>query len=115
MFENFNINEPEIGDYVICLEYDNDDDKLLQFLSKNIGRYVKIGDDDCPYCIEYKLPRYLAKYFNFNKDEDGNDLKSGTRFYSKNEILYCAKDKKTLKKFLPLDIELFLNSNKFNL
>jgi len=113
IFENFNINEPEIGDYVICFEY-TDDIELLDFISKNIGKYVGKYfdpdiDDGCTYDIKYlNTPKNLINYFNYQG-------KSAKRLYNKNEILYWSKYKKDLEKFLPLDIATLLNANKFNL
>ena len=109
IFENINIGEPEIGDYVICMEYDIDDYKMLNFISKNIGKYIGVGDIECPYEIKYNnVPKYLTDYFNYNG-------KSGERLYSRNEILYWSKYKKNLMRFLPLDVDQLLLNKKFNL
>ena len=111
IFENINKGEPEIGDYVICMEYDIDGatpDKLLNFLSNNIGKYIGVGDIECPYEIKYLNPKDLIEYFNY-------EGKSGRRLYSRDEILYWSKYKKNLMRFLPLDIDQILLNRKFNL
>ena len=111
-FEDIN-SEPELGDYVICSEFpDNDYDiyyEIDKFLIDNVGRYVKnIEDDDdlsqdyC-YIIEYEyVPEHLFKYFPFEKG-----VKNRCRRENRKCIIDFSKDKE--------ELEAKISANKYNL
>lgn len=92
-YEDINIDEPEVGDYVIVKSWS---DKLSNFLNNNFGQIVRfIGSD---VSIEY----------------DENLLKKANIEFPNNQIIlyrtqikYWAKTKEELK--------LFLLANKYNL
>ena len=99
------MGEPKIGDYVYCEEGDgvNHDDKVLIFISNNIGKVYK-------YVYDY----YLIKY-NINFKEEGikkeefqfiGDPKGCRKMYRK-EIKYWSKSKE--------ELELKIATQKYNL
>ena len=100
-FEELN-NEPELGDYVICSEFpENDYDtyyEIDKFLTNNVGRYVKnVEDDDLVedyfYIIEYEnVPDYLFLYF---PEEKG--VKNRCRRLNRKSIIDFSKDKEELE------------------
>jgi len=101
-FEDIN-SEPELGDYVICSEFpENEYDQIYiveQFLSKNVGRYVKNIEDyndlvqDYYYIIEYdNVPEHLFRYFPFEKD-----VKNRCRRQNRGAIIDFSKDKEELE------------------
>jgi hypothetical protein len=100
------INNPKIGDYVVCYEEDEitksikDIPGFKNFLSNNVGRYINVFDSDVfPYEIQYEnIPIHLQEYY-FNDD--------GTRQFSRKQILFHSKDKEKAK--------LFIQAIKYNL
>ena len=88
---------PQIGDYVICQEYDTNDD-ILKFINNNIGVLVEINNDHFNYLIEYEnIPNNIISYFRH-----GNQ-----RQMTLGEIIHCSDNKE--------DLELILNANKYNI
>ena len=119
LFEELNIGEPQIGDWVICKDLDVDADgidEINNFLEKNIGYYlrtpnlndsnIKINTDlrkTYKYLIQYRnVPDELEEEFNFGEPNDFN-----CRIMKREEILFWSKDKK--------DLDPFITANKYNL
>jgi len=110
-----NVNEPEIGDYVIC--QDNEKLKsasaLNNFLQKHMGQYFKVTEktdpisawQKYPYMIRYDyhtIPEELQEeYFMNCKDFDDAIA------MSRDEIKHFSKNKKDL---LP-----YITANKYNI
>jgi len=120
--ENYLINnttEPEIGDYVICSERDdnyNDDEglmKLYEFLDNNVGKYLENKDkkydkygygDFHEYIVQYEnVPQYLLDNKMFITVYDNITV----RPMSKSEIIYWSKNKEKL--------EVLIATNKYNI
>jgi hypothetical protein len=82
----------EIGDYVICSEYDND---INFFIENNIGEVI---DLNCgyPYIVKYNNAPEGLKNKNFHR-----------RGMYKDEIKYVSKNKE--------DLESILLAKKFNI
>lgn len=103
-YEEININEPEVGDYVICKENNSDrsDDKAASFTSNRIGKIVRISlTNTYKYDISYTdIPINLHQFFNTIRGEECRPMKG-------DEIIYWSKDKDEL---IP-----FISSNKYNL
>lgn len=100
-----NINELQIGDYVICHElgYINDDE-IDNFIQNNIGQYTVYDDIiDCPpYVIQYEnIPIRLNDYFNSDNE----------RRMHRDEIIFYSSNKKTVEDFIKIKNDL----KKFNL
>lgn len=103
-FEEINIGEPEVGDYVICKEDNEDrsDDKARDFTIRNIGKIVRISPNlKYKYDVSYEnIPIKLYQFFNdINKEK--------CRPIRYDEIIYWSKNKEEL---IP-----FISSNKYNL
>lgn len=94
------INEPEVGDYVICSEeHDGLSKKLIDFTSNNIGQLIEIdGTQYYPFVVKYddNVPLELEVNFLHN-----------TRGMMRAEIIHYSKNKE--------DLEMILNANKYNL
>lgn len=104
LYEKVDSGEPKIGDYVLCYEERNDylNGKYLnEFYLKNIGKIVNIDDDrSIPYIIEYEnIPIKLDVWFH--------DLILNCRNMSRSEIIHWSENKE--------DLEIFIQSNKYNL
>ena len=94
--ENSNIEEPEIGDYVICNDItlknnkNNDYSDFHNFISSSIGMCFNINhisSNDFHYEIKYyNIPIILNGFFNSNY----------TINMKREEILYWNKDKSKL-------------------
>ena len=106
-YEN-NIDEPKIGDYVICKEkyfasgqpittY-----KLCEFVSNNVGKFIRDRRvTQFKYLIEYEnVPKELKVSFN-------DDNMKNCRRMERSEILYWSESKE--------DCETFLAAKKYNL
>ena len=91
-----NIDEPQIGDYVICSEKDNQ--TLDKRLKTQIGKIIRFVNNDLPniYLVQFeKIPSIFHHY-------DTN-----CRSMALDEILYHSKNKE--------DLEHILKANKYNL
>ena len=110
-----NINEPQVGDYVICYE-DTIDYNLKSFISNNIGTIYKINkiyvnknkNLECPYIIEYeneKIPNNIS--ISFSIFDDSNIAKRNKRNMREEEIIFFSKYKK--------DVEAYMQANKYNI
>lgn len=96
------LSKPQIGDYVILTSKITEDEELMDFLSKNIGKYIRndYQVDSLPYLIKFtgKMSPKL----------------SGTRFNGKNyrrvsreDIIFFSPNKE--------DCETYLTAKKYNL
>jgi len=108
-FNESNINKKkiEIGDYVICNEYDPENYKFDDFnilVNNNIGKVIDINGEksrDDKYVVQYdNIPESLHVGYLDNKYE------SAIRFL-REEIKYSSKDKSKL--------EIILVSKKYNI
>jgi hypothetical protein len=98
-----NINEPEVGDYVMCENYVNSDLKILDdFLLVNIGIITNIHnqDKDYPYLIKFeKFPEELKAYTEHNA---GSEM-----LFKREEIVHFSKNKE--------DLYMYIQANKYNI
>jgi len=98
-----NINEPKIGDYVICVNYENTDLKILDdFLSSNIGKIVrdKTNVEKFKYSIKFEnIPKNLK---GFTENGVGDEI-----IFRSDEIAHFSKNKE--------DLEHIIDANKYNL
>ena len=115
-FENIN-NIPEIGDYVLL--YDLTDygidsgDNFKMFINNNIGivhdiQYNVFNHDEGYYVMYSNVPDNIRQFFkkiNTNNVTLGNNGVTSTWFVE--DFLMFSKNKK--------DIEVFLQSKKYNL
>lgn len=115
LFEELNIGEPQIDDYVICkdLDVDNSGDYLNFFLLNNIGKFIRLSNN---YDVNVtSLPekyKYMIQYDNvpceFEEDfHFGEPRNNDCRIMKREEILFWSKDKK--------DLESIITANKYNL
>ena len=100
------LDEPQIGDYVVCMEElssDKDSLSVIKFLTNNVGQFIIKNDNSI-----FKF-FYLIKFENVPKRLSGKffDGSKGCRRMSRDEILYFSKDKE--------DCEIFINAKKYNL
>ena len=92
-----NINQPQIGDYVICK--DDYYDKLNEYLSKNIGEIIGKNKITNIYFVKFdEMPQIINKFY-FNSDNE--------RGFIQKDIIYWNKDKS--------ELEVTLNSKKYNI
>ena len=93
-----NLNEPQIGDYVICGNPGISEDNIIyDFIINNIGKLVNITNDDPPiYYVHYNnIPSKLS-----------NNILPGEPFRKKS-ITAWSKYKK--------EIETIIAANKYNI
>jgi hypothetical protein len=91
----------QIGDYVICIEKDDEKTLLNNFLKNNIGKYIRYNGymSSFPYDVEYyNVPEYIIKD-NFAED--------GSRYFTREEILFFSPNKS--------DLEPYIQANKYNI
>jgi len=108
-FENLNYKEPNVGDYVICQEK-NENKDFISFIENNIGQIIKIKqyytNEKLYYYIRYTgIPDNIKYHFyeGIHIDLYENNIRG--MFLS--EIKYWSKDKE--------DLETILSTNKYNL
>jgi len=103
-FEKLNENEPEVGDYILA-KWKNaaDDHPANIFVANNIGKLIKIEID------KYDVVFFLVKYNNIPKElELYKSMNNNTSFELKKEdLIKWSKNEE--------DLEMILQSNKFNL
>jgi len=103
--KKFEMNDDvlKIGDYVICSYYNNDIGFEF-FLSNNIGKLIEIKNDFNnyrePYVVEFESVDINAKRYT-------TTIKANTITFKRSEIQYWSNNKE--------DLELYIQSNKFNL
>jgi len=119
LFEELNIGEPQIGDWVICKDLVQNDAlsdgivSLNKFLEKNIGRFIRLpNDNDINMQSIKKKYKYMIQYDNvpYEFEEDfhfGEPRDNDCRIMRREEILFWSKDKK--------DLDPFITANKYNL
>jgi len=101
MYEYIDVDEPKIGDYVVCNTHYGQTD-LSKWLNHNVGKiinfYARPGHFNVYYeNIPYDLNVYFLSRFN----------KGGYKEMSRGEILHWSKDKE--------DLYASIDSNKYNL
>ena len=115
LFETVNIDEPKVGDYVICSEiadvfYKNEDwyndyIELLNIIKDKIGKIVKI--EELSYIVEYKdVPKKLRQDFFVLNDKK----QLVCRRFAREDIVFWSKNKKDLS-----DLDLLRKSKKYNI
>ena len=95
-YEELNIDEPKVGDWVICYATFNIDDELKKFLSTAIG---KIQDRNARSVFNYGV---YFEYMPKSLDEWGNSID-----FQKSEIKYWSENKE--------DLEYIIAVNKYNI
>ena len=92
-------NVPQIGDYVICEDFNNADINL--FISSNIGKFVRYTKDNDPILKQFN---FIIQYENIPENIKSNfghaDDIPNCRGMSISEILYFSPDKKYLEQIL---------------
>ena len=103
--ESLNEGNPEVGDYVICLniskngsKYYVDNSKFANYLNNTIGKIYSINYDN--YSINDD--RYLIEYDNY---PGWGERESKSKRYF--DVTYWSKNKS--------ELEYILQTNKFNL
>ena len=104
-FESLNIDEPQVGDYVICKEeqpylFDTDTDttKLNIFFNDNIGKISKRFNNG-NYLVKFKyVPNHLVSKFSMDDE----------RLMMPEEIIYHSNNIKDIE-------DMKMNVNKYNL
>lgn len=112
-FENL-IEEPQVGDYVICTDVDKDDAELIEFISNTVGQIVQIVKDVqynknwVDMCVvKYdNIPKEVARR-NFNWHETDTIVLYDRRGFYPDEILFHSKNKE--------DALSFIEASKYNL
>ena len=95
------INEPQVGDYVICDEKMYD--KVNIFLNNNVGQLISRDPDEYGFKDEYD---YIVKYENVPLDIKDYFL-SNVRSFGREEIIEFSSNKE--------DLEAILDANKYNI
>ncbi len=114
-----NLNDPQVGDYVLCREYPNEIEginmsDLERFLCNHIGKLV---NPDEKYKKNWtsskeKLEHYIwVKYSNKDlvsgSSLSGDEFVRGIRPFMRKEIIQFSPDKS--------DLEVYLAAKKYNL
>ena len=93
-----NNKDPQIGDYVIVHEHENDPknkykkEKLNNFLDNNIGRYIRENSHIIyTYEIQYDNIEDYISYFN---------VETKSRLFSREEIVNFSPNKEDLEHYL---------------
>ena len=101
IYEEINLNEPEIGDYVIAKFSRADDDHPLNlFVTKNIGLIT-----DKTY-YQQRI-QYTVKFDDIPKELYFYSTNHSTLRFYRQDLLQCSKNKE--------DLEKILIANKFNI
>ena len=89
------INEPQVGDYVVCEEPDTGySEKVRNFVNNNVGQLFEI-ENETVYKIKYNNSPHLK------------NVEYQWYFYDKNNIKYSSPNKK--------DAEAYLAQKKYNI
>ena len=106
-FNNFNTEEPQVGDYIICKEDFRSEltYKIAIFINNNIGRVVRILSDKSDKNDKNDYFLY-AKYDNIPTDIK-DWFQDNVRMMFLEEIIFFSKDKE--------DCETYLTAKNFNL
>lgn len=87
-----NINEPEIGDYVICRENITNLPNLKNFLKNNIGQILDVNINKTNFIVQYEnIPSWLTELFNY-----GHSIPN-CRSMQRHEIVEFANSSEELK------------------
>jgi hypothetical protein len=111
-------DEPQIDDYVICIESDKHIPNLSNFINNNIGKITNISKNidifnlkktKIRYNVQYnRIPNNLLIYFQ--KDETMNTEYLKIRPMTKSEIIYWSKNKADAEQYLITNVI----ANKYN-
>lgn len=99
-----NINEPQVGDYVIAMpDYVKNNDFKI-FFDNNIGQIVKIergytGEKLC--AVEYEnIPYSIKKVYSNWREENGKQFLAKYIWFSSNLIIHSSNNKEDLKNII---------------
>lgn len=121
LYEELTQDKPQINDYVVCLDRDEDNERMNDFTKKNVGQIVKIEkltgarytdkeegeDDSIPlYVVKYNVPPLHIQRMLSWHDDNRTVLHDRRGFYPE-EILYHSKNKE--------DVIAFIEASKYNL
>ena len=108
-YEELNLDEPEIGDYVVALDNDEDNTELNYFTSNNVGQisgieYVEEPRSRQIYDEPKMVPMYVIRFDNitddikrfFNWHITDTNIKTDRRGFYISEILYHSKNKEAV-------------------
>ena len=123
IFENINIVEPNVGDFIICqikkesLYRPQIIDEVNYLLSDTIGILYKIYNyetdlaKDWKYCIKFPKNKisddYLSFFYVHEDDEKMRGYTEKTVVVRREEIIYWSKNKR--------DFDHIIDAKKFNL
>ena len=103
--------DPQIGDYVICEEFDipgyPEDINIKNFVNNHIGKYIENleHNQEYSYMVQYDdVPKHIK--LNFTMGEE-REIIENARAMCRKEILYFSPNKEELKPYL--------QANKYNL
>ena len=100
IYEDF--SEPQIGDYVICIETWGFTDEVSNFVENNIGQYIAKNKADDFFIIQYEnIPDKLRGNLFFI-DEDFTTYEN-CAVVERFEIKYWSPNKNDLKIYLDID------------
>ena len=104
---SLHIDEPQVGDYVICREHFIPAKDTVDFISNNVGHLVMIKENNIKsaafrgYIVQYEnIPkdiRGFGRYYNFEN----------CRLMRRHEILHWSKNKE--------DLEIYIDVKRYNL
>jgi len=104
------MNQPQIGDYVICEEYENESrPRIRQYTLNNIGQCVKLDNslEETRYGIKYdNVPENLLSDFS-NELDHINGVYICIRYMKRGEIKFFSKN--------PEELKIIIDTNKYNL
>ena len=106
-----NINEPIIGDYVICIP-DNLIKNSEYFFNNAIGKIIKkaiITRKEYSYGVEYEnIPKFIQEYYcALRKNADGTQYQENIIWFERDMIEYYSKSIE--------EIKMKMKSGKYNL
>lgn len=98
--------EPEIGDYVLCLDFSSSSIKLDSIINNNIGKIVRIEKKDDKFKILYER-LIMQDIISIGFSGDVFITKDSLTSMFDDEITYWSKDKE--------ELEIMLQINKYNI
>jgi len=109
-FEDTNVDEPKVGDYVIIsdsMDYGSHIyDAYVYFVNNNIGKLYSIKNEYSDYSdyyrvLFYNIPKDAEEWFSENYDGDKYII------VDREDIVYWSKNKE--------DLEPYIQAKKYNL
>jgi len=100
-YENLNQDDPQVDDYVICIDKVSDDSELEDFIKNNIG-ILKIiyNRTDCKYGVFYEN---IPKSLNITYSRKNNNIID----FDREEIIYHSENEE--------DVITYIKASKYNL